>query len=168
MKNIISRVVGGFVIGVIIGQIVQLLISLPLGQGEYMPVVEQFRSLFVSKMSAVTVQILLTGLIGVTFATSSLVFDIVKWSLLKQYIVHFCITALVWGPIVTLLWMPKTSIGTLIFLIGFLGTYVITWAIQYMISKNDIKKLMLRFNQGNLKGEVMNNGHNYKKSNEKI
>lgn len=168
MKNIISRVVGGFVIGVIIGEIVQLLISLPLGQGEYMPVVEQFRSLFVSKMSAVTVQILLTGLIGVTFATSSLVFDIVKWSLLKQYIVHFCITALVWGPIVTLLWMPKTSIGTLIFFIGFLGTYVITWTIQYMISKNDIKKLMLRFNQGNLKGEVMNNGHNYKKSNEKI
>ncbi|EEM16648.1 MULTISPECIES: DUF3021 domain-containing protein [Bacillus] len=141
MKNIISRVVGGFVIGVIIGEIVQLLISLPLGQGEYMPVVEQFRSLFVSKMSAVTVQILLTGLIGVTFATSSLVFDIVKWSLLKQYIVHFCITALVWGPIVTLLWMPKTSIGTLIFFIGFLGTYVITWTIQYMISKNDIKKI---------------------------
>ena len=141
MKNLLSRVVGGFVIGVIIGQIVQLLISLTLGQGEYMPVVEQFRSLFVSEMSAVMVQILLTGLIGVTFATSALVFDIVKWSLLKQYIVHFFITALVWGPIVTLLWMPKTTIGTLIFFISFLGTYVITWAIQYMISKNDIKQI---------------------------
>ncbi|EEL50427.1 MULTISPECIES: DUF3021 domain-containing protein [Bacillus cereus group] len=141
MKNLLSRVVGGFVIGLIIGQIVQLLISLTLGQGEYMPVVDQFRSLFASEMYAVMVQILLTGIIGVTFATSALVFDIVKWSLLKQYIVHFCITALVWVPIVTLLWMPKTTKGTLIFFISFLGTYVITWIIQYVISKNDIKQI---------------------------
>jgi hypothetical protein len=141
MKNLLSRVVGGFVIGVIIGQIVQILISLKLGQGEYMPVVDHFRSLFVSEMTAVIVQVLLTGIIGVTFATSSLVFDIVKWSLLKQYIVHFCITALVWVPIVTLLWMPKTFISTLIFFSSFFGTYVITWVIQYMISKNDIKQI---------------------------
>lgn len=141
MKNLLSRIVGGFVIGVIIGQIVQILISLKLGQGEYMPVVEHFRSFFVSEMTAVIVQILLTGIIGVTFATSSLVFDIVKWSPLKQYIIHFCITALVWVPIVTLLWMPKTFISTLIFFISFLGTYIVTWVIQYMISKNDIKQI---------------------------
>lgn len=139
MKNLLSRVVSGFVIGVIIGQIVQILISLKLG--EYMPVVAPFRTFFRSEMSAVIVQILLTGFIGVTFATSSLVFDIVKWSLLKQYIVHFCITALVWVPIVTLLWTPKTFMSTLIFFISFLGTYVITWAIQYVISKNDIKQI---------------------------
>ncbi|WP_459502997.1 DUF3021 domain-containing protein [Bacillus sp. C1] len=141
MKKLRSRVVGGFVIGVIIGQIVQLLISFTLGQGEYIPVVDQFRSFFVSEMSAVLVQILLTGLIGVTFATSALVFEIAKWSLLKQYIVHFCITALVWGPIVMLLWMPQTHFGTFIFFISFLGTYVITWVIQYIVSKNDVKKI---------------------------
>ncbi|MFC4547766.1 DUF3021 domain-containing protein [Paenactinomyces guangxiensis] len=66
-----------------------------------------FLSFFVSEMTAVIVQILLTGIIGVTFATSSFIFNIVKWSLLKQYIVHFCITALVWIPIVMLLWMPQ-------------------------------------------------------------
>ncbi|MFD3450365.1 DUF3021 domain-containing protein [Microbacteriaceae bacterium 4G12] len=141
MKNLFSRVIGGFVIGVIIGQIVQILISLKLGHGEYMPVVDQFRYFFVSEVAAVVVQILLTGIIGVTFATSSLVFDIVKWSLLKQYIVHFCITALVWVPIVMLLWMPKTLISTLIFFSSFLGTYIVTWVIQYMISRNDIKQI---------------------------
>ncbi|PGZ57394.1 hypothetical protein COE58_26005 [Bacillus cereus] len=141
MKNLISRVFGGFVIGVIIGQVVQILISLKLGHGEYISVVDHFRSFFVSEMTAVFVQILLTGIIGVAFATSSLVFEIAKWSLLKQYIVHFCITALVWVPIVTLLWMPKTFISTMIFFISFLGTYVVTWVIQYMISKNDIKQI---------------------------
>ncbi|KEK24080.1 DUF3021 domain-containing protein [Bacillus gaemokensis] len=153
MKNLFSRVVGGFVIGVIIGQIVQILISLKLGHGEYMPVVDHFRSFFVSEMTAVIVQILLTGIIGVTFATSSLVFDIVKWSLLKQYIVHFCITTLVWLPIVTLLWMPKTFISTLFFFISFLSTYVVTWAIQYTISKNDIKQINAAIQSKQLEGK---------------
>lgn len=152
MKNVMSRVVGGFVIGVIIGQIVQILISLQFGQGNYMPVVDHFRSFFVSEMTAVIVQILLTGIIGITFATSSLVFDIVKWSLLKQYLVHFCLTALVWIPIVMLLWMPKTSISTLIFFINFLGTYVITWVIQYTISKNDIKQINAAIKSKQLEG----------------
>ncbi|ATO28820.1 DUF3021 domain-containing protein [Bacillus atrophaeus] len=141
MKSLISRIVGGFIIGVMIGQIVQIIISFKLEQREYMPVVDHFRSFFVSETAAVIVQILLTGIIGVTFATSSLVFEKAKWSLLKQYIVHFCITALVWIPIATLLWMPKTSMSTLIFFISFLSTYVVTWVIQYMISKNDIKKI---------------------------
>ncbi|WP_442602821.1 DUF3021 domain-containing protein [Paenibacillus sp. KN14-4R] len=152
MKNVMSRVVGGFVIGVIIGQIVQILISLRFGQGNYMPVIDHFRSFFVSEMTAVIVQILLTGIIGITFATSSLIFDIVKWSLLKQYLVHFCITALIWVPIVMLLWMPKTSISTLIFFINFLGTYVITWVIQYMISKNDIKQINAAIKSKQLEG----------------
>ncbi|MFJ8526813.1 DUF3021 domain-containing protein [Bacillus sp. NPDC094106] len=152
MKNLFSRVVGGFVIGVIIGQIVQILISLKLGQGEYMPVVDHFRSFFVSEMTAVIVQIMLTGIIGVTFATSALIFDIVKWSLMKQYIVHFCVTALVWGPIVMILWMPKTFVSTLIFFISFLGTYVVTWAIQYMISKNDIKQINAAIQSKKLEG----------------
>ncbi|PFF27566.1 hypothetical protein CN327_29190 [Bacillus cereus] len=152
MKNLINRVFGGFVIGVIIGQVVQILISLKLGHGEYISVVDHFRSFFVSEMTAVIVQIMLTGIIGVTFATSSLVFEIAKWSLLKQYIVHFCITALVWVPIVTLLWMPKTFISTMIFFISFLGTYVITWVIQYIISKNDIKRINAAIQSKQLEG----------------
>ncbi|SFI39997.1 MULTISPECIES: DUF3021 domain-containing protein [unclassified Bacillus (in: firmicutes)] len=152
MKNLINRVFGGFVIGVIIGQVVQILISLKLGHGEYISVVDHFRSFFVSEMTAVIVQIMLTGIIGVTFATSSLVFEIAKWSLLKQYIVHFCITALVWVPIVTLLWMPKTFTSTMIFFISFLGTYVVTWVIQYMISKNDIKRINAAIQSKQLEG----------------
>lgn len=141
MKNIFGRAAGGFVIGVMIGQIVQTIISLNTGQGEYMPVMGHFRSFFESEMTAVMLQILLTGIIGVTFATSSLVFEIAKWGSLKQYIVHFCITAVVWVPIVTVLWMPKTYMNTVIFLINFLGTYVVTWVIRYLISKKDIQQI---------------------------
>ncbi|TCZ74014.1 DUF3021 domain-containing protein [Paenibacillus albiflavus] len=152
MKHLLRRVVGGFVIGVMIGQIVQILISLKWGQGKYMPVVVHFRSFFDSEMTAVILQNLLTGIIGVTFATSALIFGIVKWSPLKQYIVHFCITAFVWIPIVMLLWMPTTSISILIFFINFLGTYVITWVIQYQISKNDIKQINAAIRSKQLEG----------------
>ncbi|MFS1516651.1 DUF3021 domain-containing protein [Bacillus sp. SCS-151] len=141
MKKILSRIVGGFVIGVVIGQIVQVTISFKLGHGEYIPVLDHFSSYFNKEIVAVILQILLTGIIGVAFAISSLIFDIAKWSLLKQYIVHFCITALVWVPIVMLIWTPRTTLSTMIFLINFLGTYVITWVIQYVISKKDIKQI---------------------------
>ncbi|WP_083189006.1 DUF3021 domain-containing protein [Paenibacillus sp. KS1] len=153
MKTLFNRIAGGFIIGVIIGQIVQIIISFSVGQGEYMPVVEQFRSYFHNGTIAVIVQNLLTGFIGITFATSSLVFDVAKWGLLKQYFIHFCITAAVWIPIVMLLWMPQTSRNVLVFLLSFLGTYIITWATQYVISKNDIKQInaaiqLKRFKEG--------------------
>jgi Protein of unknown function (DUF3021) len=141
LKNILRRATGGFIIGVIIGQIVQILISLQFGQGEYLPVVSHFLSFFKNEMTAFIVQTLLTGMIGVTFATSSFIFDIAKWGLLKQYIVHFCITALVWVPIVTVIWTPKTFMNTLVLLLNFFGTYAITWVIQYRMSKKDIQQI---------------------------
>ncbi|MGM0885028.1 MAG: DUF3021 domain-containing protein [Bacillota bacterium] len=139
--KLLSRALGGFAFGVFVGQVVQIIISLSLGEGKFMPVIPDFRSLFESEITAVIVQMMLTGFIGVAYATSSVVFDIAKWSLLKQYVVHFCITAIVWVPIVTICWMPKTYMSFLILGVNFLGTYLITWFIQYTISKKDIQEI---------------------------
>lgn len=139
--KILSRIIGGFISGVFFGQVVQILISLKLGQGTYLPVLDHFCEFFTNKLTAVIVQITLTGCIGIAFATTSLVFDIAKWGLLKQYTIHFCVTALIWVPIVVLLWAPEPSIGIWIVLINFLGTYPLIGWIQYTSSKNDIKQI---------------------------
>ena len=139
MNKVLNRIIGGFVIGVVIGQFVQVIIS--IGQDTYVPVMDHFLAWFTSTTVAVIVQTILTGMIGITFALSSLLFDIARWSLLKQYIVHFVITSLVWIPIVMLLWIPKSSIGTVIMIISYFSSYVITWISQYFISKKDIQQI---------------------------
>ncbi len=139
--KIFSRVIGGFVTGVLFGEIVQILISLKLGHGTYLPVLDHFHEFFPNELTAVIVQFILTGCIGVTFATTSLVFDIAKWGLLKQYTIHFCVTAIIWVPIVLLLWAPEPSIGIWIVLINFLGSYPLIGWIQYTRSKRDIRQI---------------------------
>jgi hypothetical protein len=139
--KILKRITGGFITGVLLGQVVQILISLKLGQGTYLPVLDHFRELFPNELTAAIVQFILTGCIGIAFATTSLVFDIAKWGLLKQYTIHFCVTALIWVPIVVLLWAPEASIGIWIVLINFLGTYPLIGWIQYTRSKKDIRQI---------------------------
>lgn len=139
--KILSRIIGGFITGVFFGQVVQILISLKLGQGTYLPVLDHFRWYFTNELTSVIIQIILTGCIGIAFATTSLVFDIAKWGLLKQYAIHFFVTALIWVPIVVLLWAPEPSIGIWIVLINFLGTYPLIGWIQYTRSKKDIKQI---------------------------
>lgn len=141
MKSILSRIVGGFVIGILIGQVVQVLISFQVGQGTYLPVLDNFRAYFSNETTAFITQITLTGSIGVVFATSSLVFEIAKWGVLKQYMIHFCITSIVWVPIVMLLWPPETFKNVIMILISFLVTYILTWWIQCTFSKKDIQQI---------------------------
>lgn len=140
-KEILTRIIGGFVIGVILGQIVQFFVSMGIGQGQYVWVVPEFRTYFTNEMSAIISQNLLTGVIGITFALAALIFDMARLGMLKQYLVHFFITAMIWIPIVTLLWMPKTmaNVGSLV--ASFLGTYIVTWVLQYRFSQRDIEKI---------------------------
>lgn len=152
-KELLIRILGGYVIGVMIGQFVQLCLSIGLGQGRYIFVLPEFWALFESELAAVVTQMLLTGLIGIVFALAALIFDMAKWGMLKQYTVHFFITALVWIPVVLILWTPKTMINIVSLIASFLGTYVVTWLLQYNLSKRDIEKI----NGVLLRGEYIDN-----------
>ncbi len=140
-KDLLTRIVGGFVIGMVLGHIVQFFVSMGIGQGSYAWVVPEFRAFFTNEISAIFTQSILTGLIGVTFALAALIFEVARWGMLKQYSAHFLVTAMIWIPIVMLLWMPKTMANILSLVASFLGTYIITWFLQYKFSKRDIEKI---------------------------
>lgn len=140
-KDILIRIVGGFVIGVTLGLLVQFFVAMGIKQEGYAWVVPEFQAFFPSEAMAIIAQILLTGLIGITFALAALLFEIARWGMLKQYIVHFAVTAIVWIPIVMTLWMPKTMANMFSLLASFLGTYVMTWLLQYKFSKRDIGQI---------------------------
>lgn len=140
-KDILIRILGGFIIGAVLGQIVQFFVSLGISQESYVWVVPEFQALFESETMAIMTQVVLTGLIGITFALAALFFEIARWGMLKQYIVHFFVTAIIWIPIVMVLWMPKTMANIFSLFASFLGTYIVTWLLQYKLSKRDIEKI---------------------------
>lgn len=154
LKKMSIRAAGGFAYGVLVGQIIAIIISLSFGDGKFHQVLPEFRALFENEITAVIVQMILTGIVGTVFATTSIVFEIEKWSVLKQYLVHFFITAAFWIPIVYLCWMPQNAQGILIYLANFLGVYVINWLIQYFIAKNDVKKINAKINALNDQDEI--------------
>lgn len=146
-KKLAIRGFIGFNCSVLIGQLVSILISIGTGSGEFYPVTDEFRALFSNEIIAVITQLVLIGLIGTTFSISSVLFEIEEWSFLKQGLVHFIITSIVWIPIVYLCWMPKGYSGVLILLINLLGTYIIIWLIQYLLNRRNIKKINEKINE---------------------
>ncbi|MCG7345478.1 DUF3021 domain-containing protein [Sporosarcina sp. ACRSL] len=141
LKRVLGRMGTGFIIGVFLGQVTQLIISFFLGNGEFMPVSDQFGELFETKLAAVLTQFFLTGLIGLVLALGSFIFEIGRWGLLKQYMTHFFTTGAVWLTVVLLCWMPVTSMGLFILLANFVGAYGLTYWIQLLISRKDIEQI---------------------------
>ena len=77
----------------LIHQIVGICISLANVDGRYSPVTPAFAARFQSPVAAVIVQLLLIGFIGAVFAACSVIFDIERWSFLKQGLIHLTITS---------------------------------------------------------------------------
>ena len=65
---------------------------------------------------------------GVYFGSASLIFEIENWSPLKQTVIHFFISLMVWLPIgLCLGWIPFDSISLLISIFLFVVTYLFFW-----------------------------------------
>ncbi|BBF44926.1 hypothetical protein lbkm_3666 [Lachnospiraceae bacterium KM106-2] len=138
-KKSIGRGITGFAFGIAGGQIIQLLIVLFSGQEHLVPLVPAYRSYFQSDVLALGVYNLLVGVISGVFGASSVIFDLEKWSFLKQGIIHFLITTAVWFPIAVFVWglfiYPQAVINTFI---SFSITYLITWIVQYQLCRKSI------------------------------
>ena len=125
----------------LINQIVGICISLSNADGRYSPVTPAFAARFESPVAAVVVQLLLIGLIGATFAACSVLFQIERWSFLKQGLVHLAITSAVGIPICLFCWMPQSARGALILCLSWLFTYVATWLSQYFVYRHRVRAL---------------------------
>lgn len=141
VKRVLGRVGKGFIIGVFLGQVTQIIISLFLGKGAYIPVSDKFIEFFDTELTAVLTQFILTGFIGVALALGSFIFEIDRWGLMKQYMTHFLTTGAVWLTVVILCWLPQSPMGWIILLANFAGVYVITYWIQLSISRKEIERI---------------------------
>lgn len=148
-KDILMRFFVGFAAASLLGSIIDIVVSAAVGNGEYMPVMPPLRAQFETELGAVICQFILVGLIGVLFAEGALVFKIEKWSLMKQYIVHFIITSVFYTPFVYICWMPENLREVLILLANYIFTYALTYILRYRAAKADIDKINKAINEKN-------------------
>ncbi len=141
-KKILLRGAFGFPIGIAIGYIISIAVSLIWAKGYYSPCVPELVMAAGNEISAVTLQALLSGILGTGFAAASVIWDIEDWSLVKQTGVYFLIISVIMMPVAYLTyWMEHSWKGFLSYFTLFLLIFVAVWIMQFIIGKHNVKKL---------------------------
>ena len=145
--KIISRTVNGFFIGIAIGQIISVLISLIAGKGDFIICAPEFIALIGNEAAAGAVQTLLCGIMGVGFATASLIWENEEFNIAVQSGICFAIYAAALLPIAYFTnWMEHTLAGVLSYIGIYVLIYVIVWIAQYLSIKRKIKAINSKMN----------------------
>ncbi len=141
-KNIILRSILGFPIGIAIGYLITIFISLGWANGFYTPCVPELISVMGNEINAVILQALLCGLLGTGFAASSVIWEIENWSIIKQTGIYFIIISVIMLPIAYFLyWMEHSIIGFFSYFGIFVLIFAFFWIIQVVIGKHNVRKM---------------------------
>lgn len=141
-KNIISRALLGFPLGISIGYIISIVISFIFANGNYAPCRPELVSMMGNVINAVILQTVFSGVIGATFSACSVIWEIENWSIVKQTGIYFMITALVMMPVAYVLnWMEHSFLGFIKYFGTFVVIFIIVWVLQYMAWKKKINQI---------------------------
>lgn len=142
-RKILFRSLIGAPIGVTISLIITIIFSLCLGHGEYFPAPHELIDWCDgTETTAVIVQLVCSLFVGAVCGGSSVIWEIEKWSLLKQTLINFVIIAVPFFGIGYIMnWMPHHLYGALGYVGGFIAGYVIMWCSIYFSIKSKIKKM---------------------------
>lgn len=141
-KKLIQRGLLGFPLGIAIGYVITLFISIGIGDNSYYSVNPELLNTAGTELNAVLLQTLLCGIVGSLFAMGSVVWDIDTWSLTKQTGVYFVIACLAMFPIAYFAgWMPHSVVGAALYVGIFIAIFAICWIAQYLSMKHKINEM---------------------------
>ena len=141
-KKVILRGLFGLPVGIAIGFVITLLISICIGDGAFYPVTPELLQTTGNQLNAVILQTVLCAIMGVGFAAASVIWELGSWSLAKQSGVYFMIISVVMLPIAYVTnWMKHTILGVLSYVAIFAAIFVVVWLSQYLLWKRKIKKM---------------------------
>lgn len=150
-KKIILRGALGFPIGITIGYLITIFISLIWAKGYYSPCVPELITSMGSEINAVILQALLSGLMGIGFGASSIIWELEDWNVVKQTGIYFGIISVIMLPIAYFLhWMEHSLKGFLSYFTIFVLIFIIIWVIQFIKGKHFVKKINNSLNNNNL------------------
>lgn len=144
-KKVILRGLFGLPVGIAIGFVITLLISICIGDGAFYPVTPELIQMMGNQLNAVILQTILCAIIGVGFAMASVIWEIDSWSLAKQSGVYFLVISVVMLPIAYFAnWMKHSIAGVLSYVGIFVMFFAAVWISQYLLWKRRIKKMNAR------------------------
>lgn len=141
-KKIILRGALGIPIGIALGYLITVGISLAAGEGRYFSCVPELIDMMGSEINAVLLQTALCALLGAAGAASSVIWEIENWSLVKQSGIFFLILAAAMLPTAWFTyWMEHTLKGFLSYLGMFTAIFVFIWLVEYLIGRRIVAKM---------------------------
>ena len=141
-KKLIGRGLIGFPVGIAIGYVITVMISICIGDGFFYPVTPELVNKMGSELNAVLIQTGLSGIMGTGFAMASVIWEIDSWSLAKQSGIYFMIISVIMLPIAYFTnWMKHTALGVLSYVAIFVAIFVVVWLSQYLLWKRKIKQM---------------------------
>ena len=144
-KKAFLRGLLGFPLGIAIGHVISVLGALFFGNGSFQPCVPSLVEALGNEISAVLLQTLLCGVVGASFAASSVVWECENFSIVKQTGLYFLINAVFMLPTAYFLnWMEHSFLGFLGYFGIFTVYFAVIWLIQYFAWKHTLKKMNAR------------------------
>lgn len=128
MKKIVSRVLYSFPIGISCSVGISLLLSLIFGEGKYYPFASPLVLFTGSEVKAMLLQTILSGILGSVFGGMSFIWEIERWSILKQTAVYFLSVSIpMMGISYLLYWMEHSLSGFLLYFLIFVMVFIVVW-----------------------------------------
>lgn len=146
-KKILLRGLMGLPIGIAIGHLITIFVSLSVGDGLYRPCAPQLAERF-GELDAIAFQAGLCAVLGFVFGAASLIWQVERWSILKQTGLYFLTISATMLPIAYVTyWMEHTVGGFLLYAGIFFAVFVVMWLAQYLIFKRKVRKIGEKFGQ---------------------
>lgn len=141
-KEVLRRSAVGAVFGVTLSQLIAIIISLCIADGNFYAIVPDLAERMDSEVVAAIVQTVCSFLYGAVFGGMSMVWELDNWSILKQTVVHFSVVSVVTMPIAYVTqWMPHSILGAIIYFAIFAVSYTFIWLSQYIAIKKRIDEM---------------------------
>ncbi len=146
MKTALKRMMISFLISSFAGLIVNLAIDIIVNAtgtiDQFTSIAPDFVARFSTPIMAAYVNILLYGLIGLTFSGMTFVFEFDRLGFVLQYLIYFCVTGLVLAFITMYLWKLQNVPQALAYtLLGYGITFLIIGICQYRMIRQDIQRI---------------------------
>lgn len=141
-KQILLRGMLGFPLGLAMGYLITIFISLTVSDGRYYPCVPELAAVMGNEINAVLLQAVLCGILGTGFGACSVIWEIENWGIVKQTGIYFSIISVIMLPIAYVsYWMEHSLKGIL----GYFGIFVLifaaVWIVQYTAAKHNVRKM---------------------------
>ncbi len=131
-RKLIARALMGAPLGLAISTVMTLAISYFIGDGQYNPVVPSLVVGCGSELRAAALQTVCCLLYGAVWGGSTVIFEMERWSLLRQTVTHLLICSLSTFLFAYLLhWMERSAAGIALYFGIFFVIYLVIWLAQY-------------------------------------